>query len=57
MNQKGIANTYALLGGTQGWKNVGYPMDKSEEPDTAPQTSPLPGQPVSIPLDLKPVNK
>jgi 3-mercaptopyruvate sulfurtransferase SseA len=27
MNQKGIANTYALQGGTQGWKNAGYPME------------------------------
>jgi len=27
MNQKGIANTYALKGGTQGWKTAGYPME------------------------------
>ncbi|MBX3291487.1 MAG: rhodanese-like domain-containing protein [Acidobacteria bacterium] len=26
MNQKGIANTYALVGGTAAWKNAGYPM-------------------------------
>jgi hypothetical protein len=27
MNQKQIANTYALQGGTQAWKNAGYPME------------------------------
>lgn len=26
MNQKGVANTYALVGGTAAWKNAGYPM-------------------------------
>ena len=26
MNQEGIANTYSLTGGTQAWKNAGYPM-------------------------------
>lgn len=26
MNQKGIANTYAMVGGTAAWKNAGYPM-------------------------------
>jgi rhodanese-related sulfurtransferase len=26
MNEKGIANTYALVGGTAAWKNAGYPM-------------------------------
>lgn len=27
MNQKGIANTYALKGGTAAWKSAGFPMD------------------------------
>lgn len=26
MNQAGIANTYALVGGTKAWKDAGYPM-------------------------------
>lgn len=26
LNQEGIANTYALAGGTQAWKSAGYPM-------------------------------
>jgi rhodanese-related sulfurtransferase len=30
LNQKGIPNTFALLGGTQAWKTAGYPMEKSE---------------------------
>jgi len=30
MNQKGIANTYALLGGTAAWVAAKYPMEKSE---------------------------
>jgi 3-mercaptopyruvate sulfurtransferase SseA len=29
MNQKGIPETYALKGGTQGWKSAGYPMEGS----------------------------
>jgi 3-mercaptopyruvate sulfurtransferase SseA len=27
MNQKNIPETYALKGGTQGWKSAGYPME------------------------------
>jgi len=30
MNQNGIANTYAMVGGTNAWKSAGYPMEKSE---------------------------
>jgi rhodanese-related sulfurtransferase len=30
MNQKGIANVFALKGGTQAWKSAGYPMEKSD---------------------------
>ena len=30
MNQKGIANTYALVGGTHAWQIAGFPMEKSE---------------------------
>ena len=30
MNQKGVANVYAMVGGTMAWKNAGYPMEKSE---------------------------
>lgn len=26
MNQKGVANTYAMVGGTAAWKDAGYPM-------------------------------
>ena len=29
MNQKGIANVYAMVGGTMAWKNAGYPMESS----------------------------
>jgi rhodanese-related sulfurtransferase len=28
MNKKGIANTYALVGGTEAWHKAGYPMEK-----------------------------
>jgi 3-mercaptopyruvate sulfurtransferase SseA len=27
LNQKQIPETYALKGGTQGWKTAGYPME------------------------------
>jgi len=27
LNQKQIPETYALKGGTQGWKSAGYPME------------------------------
>ncbi len=30
MNQKGIANTYAMVGGTHAWQTAGYPMEKSQ---------------------------
>lgn len=30
MNQALIGNTYALVGGTQAWKDAGYPMEKGE---------------------------
>jgi rhodanese-related sulfurtransferase len=26
-NEKGLTNTAALLGGTDAWKNAGYPME------------------------------
>jgi rhodanese-related sulfurtransferase len=26
-NEKGLKNTAALIGGTDAWKNAGYPMD------------------------------
>lgn len=28
INQKGIANTYAIIGGTNAWHQAGYPMEK-----------------------------
>jgi rhodanese-related sulfurtransferase len=31
LKEKGIENAFALLGGTQGWKTAGYPMEKSEQ--------------------------
>jgi rhodanese-related sulfurtransferase len=31
MIKHGTKNAFALLGGTNAWKNAGYPMDKSEE--------------------------
>jgi rhodanese-related sulfurtransferase len=31
MKEKGITNTAALLGGTQAWKNAGYPMGGEEK--------------------------
>jgi rhodanese-related sulfurtransferase len=27
LKEKGIQNGYALIGGTQAWKNAGYPME------------------------------
>lgn len=30
INQKGIANTYAILGGTDAWHKAGYPMEKGQ---------------------------
>lgn len=30
LNQAGIANTYALTGGTKAWQDAGYPMAKGE---------------------------
>ena len=30
MNHAGIANTYALVGGTQAWKDAGYPLASGE---------------------------
>ena len=30
MNQKGIANAYALVGGTHAWQTAGYPMEKGQ---------------------------
>jgi len=38
MSEKGIENVYALLGGTQAWKNAGYPMEGSGT---------VPGQPAA----------
>lgn len=31
MNKKGIANTYALVGGTDAWSKAGYPMDRKQQ--------------------------
>jgi rhodanese-related sulfurtransferase len=31
LKEKGIENAYALVGGTQAWKNAGYPMGKAEQ--------------------------
>jgi len=30
MIKEGTKNAFALLGGTNAWKNAGYPMEKSE---------------------------
>jgi len=30
INQKGIANTYAIVGGTNAWHQAGYPMKKGQ---------------------------
>jgi len=30
MNQNGVANTYALKGGTAAWKMAGYPTEKGQ---------------------------
>jgi len=30
MNKKGIANTYALVGGTDAWSKAGYPMERKQ---------------------------
>jgi len=27
LNEKGYTNAFALIGGTQAWKNAGYPME------------------------------
>jgi len=31
LNQKGIKNAYALVGGTNAWVTAGFPTEKSEE--------------------------
>lgn len=31
LQEKGIKNAFALLGGTAAWKNAGYPMGKAEQ--------------------------
>jgi rhodanese-related sulfurtransferase len=31
MNKKGIANTYALVGGTDAWSKAGYPMERKQQ--------------------------
>jgi rhodanese-related sulfurtransferase len=31
MNKKGIANTYALVGGTDAWARAGFPMEKKQQ--------------------------
>jgi rhodanese-related sulfurtransferase len=36
MNENGIPATYALLGGTDAWKNAGMPMEKSANPTAPP---------------------
>jgi len=42
MNQKKIANTYALQGGTQGWKSAGYPMEGTGQITLQPNVVPNP---------------
>jgi rhodanese-related sulfurtransferase len=29
LTEKGYTNAFALVGGTQGWKNAGYPMENA----------------------------
>jgi rhodanese-related sulfurtransferase len=30
LNEKGVKNAAALVGGTAAWKNAGYPMESGE---------------------------
>jgi 3-mercaptopyruvate sulfurtransferase SseA len=34
LNEKGITNAAALVGGTQAWENAGYPMESSGKTDS-----------------------
>ena len=34
MNQKGVPDVYAMVGGTVAWKNAGFPMENSNGPVT-----------------------
>jgi 3-mercaptopyruvate sulfurtransferase SseA len=34
LNEKGITNAAALVGGTQAWQNAGYPMESSGKTDS-----------------------
>jgi len=36
LKEKGIENGYALVGGTQGWKSAGYPMEGETQPKASP---------------------
>jgi len=45
MSQKGIENAYALLGGTQGWKSAGYPMEGNGPAPGTPVVNPTPAAP------------
>jgi 3-mercaptopyruvate sulfurtransferase SseA len=40
MNQKDMANVYALQGGTAAWKNAGFPMEASAAKPAGEQTPP-----------------
>jgi len=31
LKEKGIGNAFALVGGTQAWKDAGYPMESGEQ--------------------------
>jgi rhodanese-related sulfurtransferase len=31
LKEKGVQNAFALVGGTNAWKNAGYPMDQGEK--------------------------
>jgi 3-mercaptopyruvate sulfurtransferase SseA len=45
LNEKGVTNAAALIGGTQAWKNAGYPMttggkSDSKNPGNSKETKP-----------------
>ena len=48
MNQKGVPNVYALVGGTLAWKNAGYPMEGSAGTTTSTAAAtPVPATPTA----------
>ncbi|MDQ4122322.1 MAG: hypothetical protein M3209_12860 [Acidobacteriota bacterium] len=40
LNEKGITNAAALVGGTQAWQNAGYPMESSGKTDSKESKNP-----------------